>query len=939
MEPSPLHLKQPSSNTHHQPARSLDVMNSTVPSNRKTPTHHTILSALIWSLGTSPIGMRTYLWIQALINKVTAFLLHHQGYLRLTLFLYTTMSILPAQASTYTFSPDFLSDDPSAIADLALIEKNTGQTPGKYRVDIYLNNSLIGTKDVTFTVKQPSQNLTPEHQSDTNDSNLQACITRRQLEALPLKTEVFPAIAALQPEGCTLLAQVIPGAIAHLNFEQLRLDLSIPQAALRNEARGEIPASQWDQGINAALVNYRLTGGSNRGEGSDSQSRFLNLQSGLNIGAWRLRDNTVWSYNRGSDMSTQRERNHISTYAERPLPFAKGELTLGDSYTPSDVFDSLSFRGVQLASDDNMLPDSLRGFAPTVRGIAKSNAQVSIKQNGYVIYQSYVPPGPFTINDLYSTSSNGDLQVTLTEADGSQENYTVPYSTVPILQREGHFKYALTAGRYRSTSKDQSDPRLFQASLIWGLPKGYTVYGGTQYADNYRALALGVGKNLGDWGALSVDITQANSALADGSQHKGQSLRFLYAKSLNQWGTNFQLLGYRYSTQGFYTLDETGYKAMSGYVADNNDTTLSPLTSPVENYNLYYSKRGKMQVNISQQIGSLGSVFVTASQQSYWHTNETDSLLQAGYNTSVVGVNLSLTYNYSQSPGQNNTNQVYALNVSVPLDRLLPSSSQSHHSTFATYSNSTDTKGSTTQSLGISGTLLAQNSLNYSVQQSQDNHSAGGNGNASLNYQGSYANADLGYSYSHESQQTSYGLSGGIVAHADGVTLSQPLSDTNVLIKAPGAAHVNVENTTGVKTNGNGYAVMPFASAYHQNRVALDTDSLGPNVDLDETTINVVPTRGAIVKAEFATRVGVRAVLILTSAGKPVPFGATVSRADFENAGIVGDDGQVYLSGLPLQGTVKVKWGKTSSQQCTATYQLADKSLDNTITYAKAACS
>ncbi len=82
-------------------------------------------------------------------------------------------------------------------------------------------------------------------------------------------------------------------------------------------------------------------------------------------------------------------------------------------------FDSVSFRGVQLASDDNMLPDSLKGFAPVVRGIAKSNAQITIKQNGYTIYQTYVSPGAFEISDLYSTSSSGDLLVEIKEADGS----------------------------------------------------------------------------------------------------------------------------------------------------------------------------------------------------------------------------------------------------------------------------------------------------------------------------------------------------------------------------------------------------------------------------------------------------------------------------------------------------------------------------------------
>lgn len=51
-----------------------------------------------------------------------------------------------------------------------------------------------------------------------------------------------------------------------------------------------------------------------------------------------------------------------------------------------------------------MLPDSEQGFAPVVRGIANSDAQVVIKQNGYVIYQTWVSAGPFEIKDL---SRNG----------------------------------------------------------------------------------------------------------------------------------------------------------------------------------------------------------------------------------------------------------------------------------------------------------------------------------------------------------------------------------------------------------------------------------------------------------------------------------------------------------------------------------------------------
>jgi outer membrane usher protein len=57
-----------------------------------------------------------------------------------------------------------------------------------------------------------------------------------------------------------------------------------------------------------------------------------------------------------------------------------------------------------------------------------------------------VQPGAFAITDLNPTSSSGDLEVTVEEKDGTQQRYTVPYSTVPLLQREGRWKYDLVAG-------------------------------------------------------------------------------------------------------------------------------------------------------------------------------------------------------------------------------------------------------------------------------------------------------------------------------------------------------------------------------------------------------------------------------------------------------------------------------------------------------------
>ena len=834
------------------------------------------------------------------------------------------LGVMPSMgyADNY-FNPAFLSGDSSAVADLSRFENSNGQAPGKYRVDISVNQQFVESEDVTFQADKKSQ----------DDTGLTPCFTLTRLEAMGLNKNAFPALKALPKDSCVPFAD-IPDASTHFDFEHQKLDISIPQAGMKQSARGYIPPEQWDQGINALTLNYDFSGSSSGGT-SHQDSDYLNLQSGLNLGAWRLRDYSTWNYSHGEG-SSQNSWEHISTYVERTIIPLKAEMTLGESYTPSDMFDSLSFRGAQLVSDDNMLPDSLKGFAPTVRGIARSNAKVTIKQNGYVIYQTYVSPGAFAITDLYPTSSSGDLLVTVQETDGSENSYSVPYSAVPLLQREGRIKYALTAGKYRSSNDQQEEVNFAQGTLIWGLPKGFTAYGGSQASDDYRAFALGLGLNMGDVGALSVDVTQANSTLVDGSQHEGQSVRFLYAKALNGLGTNFQLLGYRYSTQGFYTLDETTYRHMEGYTGDDSwqdDDHDGQQDKPewTDFYNLYYTKKGKVQLNISQTVGEHGSLFVTGSEQSYWHTDETDRLIQVGYNGTWNDISYGLTWNYDRSPGESEADQVYAFTLSLPLGEWLSGgNADMYHAANtlnASYNMSTDRHGKTSQTAGVNGTLLAENNLSYNVQESYANHGTGDNGNASLNYQGTYGNLKAGYNYSDGYHQRNYGMSGGVVVHRDGVTLSQPLGDTNILVKAPGAAGVELENTTGIKTDWRGYAVVPYATTYRQNRVALDTNSMGSNVDIDDAVVNVVPTQGALVRADFNAHVGARALITVLKNQKPVPFGSTVTLDDSQLSSLVGDDGQVYLSGLPPSGMLTVQWGEDADKRCSAHYQLSSDQM------------
>ena len=404
------------------------------------------------------------------------------------LILFMATSIFPVQAELY-FNPRFLADDPAAVADLSSFEKGQELPPGTYRVDIYMNDGYMTTRDVTFSAGENGHGLMP-------------CLTRGQLVSMGLNAEAVSGINSLAADACVPLIEMIKDATIRLDVGQQRLYLTIPQAFMGNQARGYIPPELWDNGINAALLNYNFTGNNVRNDiAGSSQYAYLNLQSGVNLGAWRLRDNSTWSYTSGgSSSSNENKWQHVNTWLERDITPIRSRLTLGDSYTNGDVFDGINFRGAQLASDDNMLPDSQKGFAPVIHGIARGTAQVSVKQNGYEIYHSTVSPGPFAINDLYAAGNGGDLQVSIKEADGSSQNFTVPYSSVPVLQREGHTRYAITAGEYRSGNEQQEEPSFFQSTLLHGLPAGWTLYGGTQLADRYRAFNMGLGKNMGDWG-------------------------------------------------------------------------------------------------------------------------------------------------------------------------------------------------------------------------------------------------------------------------------------------------------------------------------------------------------------------------------------------------------------------------------------------------------
>lgn len=843
-------------------------------------------------------------------------------------FRYSALAVLVAITGSARaqdwFNPAFLSRDGGEVADLSRFENGAGQLPGVYRVDIWMNDEFVTSSTLRFDAVKAEQKIAPGTERAKDDgTGLAPCLTVKWLKRLGVNTASVEELKNLHDSNqCVDFMRLFPGASSYYDFSSQRLTLTFPQAAIQNSIRGYIPPEEWDEGINAGLLDYTLTGS----RGNDSSNYYLNLTSGLNLGAWRLRNNGAWTYSDYTGGYRQQKWQNISTYAERTIIPLKSELVLGDSSSSGEIYDSLGFRGVRLYTSDPMYPDSQQGFAPTIRGIAAGRSTVTVRQNGYVIYQNTVQSGAFEITDLSATSSSGNLEITVKSESGAVQTFVVPYSTVPLLQREGRLKYDVVAGRYRSGLSDKGAPFFVQGTLSRGLTGGVTLYGGSQVAKRYTSAVTGAGMNLGTWGAVSTDITAARSELADGSTHNGQSVRFLYAKSLNNYGTTFQLLGYRYSTRGFYTLDEAAWSGMSGYQYEwkDNDDGRGRHQEPVSYHNLRNSKKGRLQMSLSQQVTDIGSLNLSATRQDYWNSTSKDTWYQAGFSSGWNGINYNLSYSLSRSKGMPGTDRLVSLNVSIPFGRWLGHNMAEHdrlNSMYATAQTSRDQDGVTQMQTGVSGTLLKDGNMNYSVMQGHSSRS-GGSGSLNASWQGEAGRASGGYSYSRNEHAWNWDLSGGVVAHADGVTFGQSLGDTNVLIKAPGAKGVHVENETGVSTDWRGYAVMPYATMYRRNRVALDVKSLDMHTDLDDTVQDVVPTQGALVRAEYRTHVGLRAMFSLTHGGRPVPFGTMVTEKNSGIMSIADDTGEVYMTGVPMNGVLEMVWGSDARDKCQMPYTL-----------------
>lgn len=787
-------------------------------------------------------------------------------------------------ADSVQFNQDALSISGNTDIDLSSFEKGMSQEGA------YFSNVSINSRKINFFDRIDFLN---------KDGIVQPCISQKLIEIIGLKEEFIDKIPTWSEGQCYDLSAQDDNITAHFDDEKQELALSIPQAYFLYSDENWVPPVQREVGINALVFDYNIVENYIKYKNAQTTNNLSSFGSvGANIGRWRLRSN--YQFQKDFNQSQNDNFKWVQTYLFTDLPDSSSKFFVGKHYTSSQIFDSVRFNGISVFTDENMLPATLRGYAPSVTGTATSHATIVISQNGRILSQVKVAPGPFSIDNL-SSALSGTLDVKITEEDGSIREYQVSSTNIPFLTRPGMVQYKLNTGRLDPIGYKDVDNDFISTEFSWGMYNNLSAFGGVFAASSneYRAYNLGFGLNMERFGAVSFDVTQSKAQLNSLGSSTGESYRINYAKRFSN-SSRLDLTGYQFSNDGFMSV--------------NNfiDTKGNPTSQHVRQKNVFTT-------SFTQQVPEWNSdVRIGYSRESYWNEPQNNDTLSLSFNKTMKNGffdNALLSFSVSESSyvkGQR-SKQAY-LSLSVPFGGERNSRLQY----FGSY-NDHDKKYSNHVNYHTK-----MNSSNLSVGVSTSNFFENTTLNAAAYRDTQYGTAQITGAYGDDYQTLSGTLDGSLTLTGQGPVLHRRVYDNQarMVIDTDNARDVSVNEDESI-TNRFGLAAISNVPTYYKATQYIDLNNIPKNVSIDDSVIESTLTDGAVGYSKLNTIVGEKALVnIRYPDGKTPPFGALVYDAVKETVlGMVAEDGQVYLTGIQPNQRLTVKWNGGQSCQIVLTHE------------------
>ncbi len=792
-----------------------------------------------------------------------------------------TMSISVFSAYATEFNIDVLDAEDIQNIDMSQFSIAGYVLPGDYVLTVFVNGQRLGApRDITV-LEQKTQTQA-------------ICIPADLLDSIGLKESVKPKVTVYPNSQCLDLS-VLKGMQTVIDLPTLSLKITIPQLWMEYRDPYWTPPALWEEGINGAFLDYSANVSITEEKEGDKRTYLsTNGTAGINLGVWRFRGDysAIYQKKRGGRQSQEiHDFDFSRLYGFTSLKKLASILTIGENYFYSDVFESWQYSGISLESDDRMLPPKLVGYAPEITGVADTNATVIVRSQNRVLLETTVPPGPFRIQTLDS-GVRGILDITIREENGEEKKFSISTASLPYLTRPGRLIYKLVMGKTRYDGHHLTGKPVFSGEFSYGLSNAWSLYGGTQFNSDYQATAIGIGRDLFSFGALSLDITQSFARFTD-KKIKGRSYRLNYAKSFDALRTDITFAGYRFAARDYRTLTQFMDQRRTGY----------DIRSPKENYQIYINKYfDNFNISLNYQYST------------YWQDKpQTQYGLYASTNISIpmlsqqnANISLSATRTERDSGYQDDAINLYltiplykghSISFSESYSRIGKSNQYSHRASYSGYSDRDN------YSLNVG----------YSHGEEIDSQSS-----ISGYYSRDFSQANLSANASYVPQQyrsVGASINSGITATTQGIALHRSANgDTRLMIETPGVGDVPLDSGV-IKTNYFGLAVIPNVNSYRKSTVSINTSQLPENIETLESTTDITLTKGAIGYRSLSVMKGEKLFAIISlNDGKKPPFGASVRNADNRELGIVGEDGVTWLVGISSKEKLSVYWA--GKKQC-----------------------
>lgn len=787
--------------------------------------------------------------------------------------------IVKAAEEPVQFNTDVLDVKDRSRIDLKQFSRAGYLLPGDYQLAVRVNKAELPEQTISF--------LAPEE----DPKGSEPCLTPKLVAELGLKDSSKHILTWWHSGQCLNLSS-LNGMTARADLGSGSLYLSIPQVFLEYTAENWDPPSRWDNGVPGVLFDYGINAMNSRQSSMGQQQTVSgNGSAGMNFGPWRARADWQASYDHTTAQAggTHQHWDWSRYYAYRAITSLRAKLLMGENYLSSSMFDSFRYTGISLVTDDNQLPPNLRGYAPEVAGVAKTNAKVTISQQGRVLYETTVAAGPFRIQDLNDAVS-GKLDVNVKEQDGSVSTFQVDTASIPYLTRPGLLRYKISAGKPSNYNHHSQGPEFTTGEFSMGINNGWSLYGGGLFTEGYNTMALGLGRDLLALGAVSFDVKQSRAVLPEQGTKQGGAYRLSYSKRFDEYDSQVTFAGYRFS--------ERSFMSMTQYLNTHSHNVIS-------------SGGGKelYTISLTKQFRDLNmSTYLNYNHQSYWNGSASETWngsLSTYFDVGQIhNVSFNLAAFRSQTYKKKNDDGLY-ISLSLP---WADSAMMDYSSQFGGGANS--------HNVGYYDRIDDNNNYRITAGTTTDGR---GTGSGYFTHEGDIAELTANASF-RGSEYSAVGMSlqGGLTATPYGVALHREGApgSTRMMVDADGLSGVPVRGYGGIAhTNFLGKAVITDISSYYRSSVNVDLDSLPDDVEATRSVIQDTLTEGAIGYRRFGILSGQKAMAVITLAdGSTPPFGTTVINADQIQTGVVGDNGSTWLIGIKAGGKMKLDWN--GKEQC-----------------------